>query len=290
MNKHLKIATALTFVAILFFSIGGTAQSLENSLLWKVEKKKCKTSYLFGTIHMLPQADFVMMPKVEKALGESELLILEMDITQPGMQLQMMQYAMMKDGHTLDEYLADSTYKKVDVAVQQATGLPLGMMNTMKPFIISTFLVSQYTGAEPVSFEVVLAEMATEDSKPIFGLETLEMQMGVFDAIPYQEQADGLAEMVETPSDMEALYADMVDAYTQEDLNLLSQMMAEEMTGEGETEELLIKRNLNWIPIIEAQMKAQHNFIAVGAAHLGSEDGLIYLLRAAGYKVTPVLN
>jgi uncharacterized protein YbaP (TraB family) len=231
-----------------------------------------------------------MMPKVEKALSESEMLVLEMDITEPGMQLQMMQYAMMKDGHTIDEYLADSTYKKVDVAVQKATGLSLGMMNTMKPFIVSTFLVSQYTGAEPVSFEVVLAEMATEDSMPILGLETLEMQMGVFDAIPYQEQADGLAEMVETPSDMETLYTDMVEAYKQEDLNLLGEMMVEELTGEGESEELLVKRNLNWIPIIEAQMKEQSNFIAVGAGHLNGEQGLIYLLREAGYKVTPVME
>lgn len=239
---------------------------------------------------MLPQADFEMMPKVEKALGESELLVLEMDITEPDMPLKMMQYAMMKDGHTMDEYLADSTYKKVDMALQKATGMSLGMMNTMKPFIVSSFLVTQYTGSEPVSFEIVLAEMAAQDSISILGLESLEEQMSVFDAIPYQEQADELAEMVENPAEMEELYADMVETYKQEDLNLLGEMLAEEMTGDVQNEELLVKRNHNWIPLIEAQMKNQHNFIAVGAAHLGGEEGLIYLLREAGYTVTPIME
>ena len=132
--------------------------------------------------------------------------------------------------------------------------------------------------------------MATEDSIAIEGLETLEEQMSIFDAIPYQDQADGLAEMVENPIDMQALYTDMVEAYKSEDLNLLGAMLAEEMTSEAESQELLVKRNHKWIPLIESQMKEQRSFIAVGAAHIGGKDGVIELLREAGYTVTAVMK
>jgi uncharacterized protein YbaP (TraB family) len=51
---------------------------------------------------------------------------------------------------------------------------------------------------------------------------------------------------------------------------------------------LLENRNKDWIPKIEELVKAQSTFIAVGSGHLGSETGVIQLLRNAGYTVEPV--
>ena len=42
---------------------------LENSLLWKIEKEGHKTGYLFGTIHLLSEEQFVIKEKVQKALS-----------------------------------------------------------------------------------------------------------------------------------------------------------------------------------------------------------------------------
>ena len=39
--------------------------STENSLLWKIEGNGLKTSYLYGTFHILPQADFELKEKVK---------------------------------------------------------------------------------------------------------------------------------------------------------------------------------------------------------------------------------
>jgi uncharacterized protein YbaP (TraB family) len=40
--------------------------------------------------------------------------------------------------------------------------------------------------------------------------------------------------------------------------------------------------------VIEKNIVERPSFIAVGAGHLGGEQGVVTLLRARGYKVTPI--
>ncbi len=51
--------------------------------------------------------------------------------------------------------------------------------------------------------------------------------------------------------------------------------------------DLLIRRNLAWLPEIRKQSAKQSTLFAVGIAHLPSKKGLIELLRQEGYQVTP---
>jgi uncharacterized protein YbaP (TraB family) len=51
---------------------------------------------------------------------------------------------------------------------------------------------------------------------------------------------------------------------------------------------MLKNRNQNWISRIEKIAKAKPTFFGVGAAHLGGQDGVITLLRKAGFTVEAV--
>ena len=51
---------------------------------------------------------------------------------------------------------------------------------------------------------------------------------------------------------------------------------------------LLNNRNKNWISKIDKYVKQKPTFIAVGAAHLGGQNGVISLLKKQGFKVEPV--
>ena len=53
-------------------------------------------------------------------------------------------------------------------------------------------------------------------------------------------------------------------------------------------EEFYYKRNEEWLPKIEKMIKEQPTFIAIGISHLEEERGLLHLLRAKGYTLTPV--
>jgi uncharacterized protein YbaP (TraB family) len=51
---------------------------------------------------------------------------------------------------------------------------------------------------------------------------------------------------------------------------------------------LLTDRNKKWIPKIETVARETPTFFGVGAGHLGGENGVIMLLKKAGFTVEPV--
>ena len=79
------------------------------SLLWKVEAKKSKhTSYVYGTIHMIPEEDFFWPPNTKESLDECDRLTLEIDMAglenDMGAQMSMMMNILMKNNVTPVSY------------------------------------------------------------------------------------------------------------------------------------------------------------------------------------------
>lgn len=275
-----------------FFLIAqlASAQKLENTLLWKVESDDHRTSYLFGTIHVLPQSEFELKDKAISALRSAEILALEIDMSDPSMQMKMMQMASMKDGNTLDKLLDADSYRKLDTMLQQSIGASVAFMNGMKPFVVSSMLIGRLIEGQPASFEGVLVQEAKKAEMPIMGLETLEDQMSIFDRIPYADQAEDLKEMIHEEEKMKLMYAEMIRMYRAEELEALYAMIVKEIGDEAQTDELLDSRNKKWIAIIDKTSLEKSVFYAVGAGHLAGKNGVINLLRQQGFSVTPVMK
>jgi len=264
------------------------AQQLEKSLLWKIEGNEIKTSYLFGTFHMLSKSDFVMKEKVKEAFNNTEQLVMELKMDNPLIQMEMLKYMGMKDGMTLDKLIDSVDYKKLDAALKESAGVGIQMFNTFKPLLVGTFLVLKYIDGNPESFELTLTAMAKEKEMEIAGLETIAYQMGIFDQIPYEDQARDLMEMVLEEEKMRKLYDKMIATYKMEDIDALNKLTREEAGSEKELELLLVKRNKEWISEMDKFAKIKPTFFGVGAAHLGGKEGLVILLRKNGYSVSPV--
>jgi len=274
----------------LFSAFAGNAQKLEKGLLWKISGNGItKPSYIFGTIHVT--CDATLEPNVVKALENTKQLYLELDMDDPNMQTAMMATITMKDGKTISSMLSADDFKVLDDFMKKQTGMPATAMNTFKPFIASSFLLPKMLDCPMQSFEGELVKATKAQNEEVYGLETVEYQMGVFDAIPYDEQ---LAELLKSAKDDMAgdrkEFADMMAIYKTKDLNALYMFMAnsDNKMYSGYNDVLLNNRNKNWIPKIEQVAKATPTFFGVGAAHLAGEDGVIMLLRKKGYKVETV--
>ena len=72
----------------------------------------------------------------------------------------------------------------------------------------------------------------------------------------------------------------------QQDLDRLSELSKESSNYLNRS--FLEDRNLDWIPKIENMMKDKVVFVAVGAAHLAGQEGVIELLIKKGYHVLPI--
>jgi len=272
---------------LLIFLVSGSALA-QKSLLWKVERKGYQPAYLFGTIHIFPQEKFVITDKVKRSFDECNLLVMELAM-EPGFEMQMMQQAPMKDGVTLDDLLAPVDLRKLDSAFT-VSGMPRMIFNNWKPLLITSLFYNQYMAGGVASFELAFQKMALEAGKEIRGLETVARQMEVFESIPYADQAKDMMEMITRNDFYRLLFDEMVRTYQSEDIDKMLELSTREMEDLREIELFLNTRNAEWIPKMLELTTDQKVFFAVGAGHLGGENGLIALLKKAGCKVTPVMK
>jgi len=258
-----------------------------DALLWKVEGKDLTDpSYLYGTIHIISQNDFFLTDATKAAFDESQKIVLELDMDDPMMPMQMMQYANMQDGQTLDQLLSEDTYQKLDELVKKNMGMGIGMFNKWQPLLAYSLFIQEFIDGAMASYEQSFMQMAQESDKEILGLESVKEQIDAIAAIDYETQAAYLTEQINDMKAQKELFRTMVDLYKQQDLDALERYVVESEGGEQFAEHLLKERNEKWINRIHEQAKKEPSFFAVGAGHLGGEYGVIRLLRQAGFTVT----
>lgn len=265
-------------------------QKSENSLLWKISGNGLKeSSYLFGTIHIT--CDATLADKVKSALDKTQQLCLELDMDDPAMQGEMMSNMMMQNGVTMKSLVKPEDFKAVDTFLTTNVGFSAEMLNTVKPFMITAMLYPKMLGCDMQSVEAELIKIAKTQNEEVIGLETVGEQLAVFDAIPYQAQMN---ELVITAKDNmqrdKAELAEMMTLYKTENIEAMiafTEKSANVMTSKY-SDVLLKKRNQNWISRMTTKATNKPTFFGVGAAHLGGKDGVIALLRKAGFTVEAV--
>ncbi len=288
MNILIKYFVVVVVSLIVFVA---NAQETQNSLLWKIEGDSIETSYLFGTIHLIPQEDFKITPKVQKAFDASKVIALEIDMADPGFIKEVMQFSYLKEGEEIKSFMDDKEYRTLDTYLKKYNAAGMAPYQKAKPFLLMSALMTSMVGKQAASYELSLIGMAKKSKKEIEGLETFASQVAIFDSQPYDEQIDGLIEMLDDTEKTKELYLKMVKFYKNEDISGMYDYMDEYLGQDPEmTKRLLDDRNNNWISKIEAYSKKDPVFYAVGAGHLAGKQGVISLLKKEGYKVTPVFN
>ena len=285
-----RILSLLVVAVLSIFSI--TAQNLENSTLWKIEGNGLeKPSYLFGTIHITCNA--TLEDDVKKALDETTQIVMELDMDDPSMQMKMMKSIYFKDGKTLKDFVSEEDYKSIDSLFINNMGMPVKMLEKVKPFFLSSMFFPKMLDCPMQSFELELTKIAKEQEEEIYGLETLEEQIQVFDDIPLEDQYADLVRMAKDNLEYDKeTFSKMLKLYEEENITAILDMMDDDTNKTvSEHQDVLLKqRNKNWISKIEEYAKDQPTFFGVGAGHLPGKNGVIQLLRNAGYTVEAVLN
>jgi uncharacterized protein YbaP (TraB family) len=267
------------------------AQQLENSTLWKISGNGLeKSSYLFGTIHIT--CDATLDQDVKKALDETTQLVLELDMDDPSMPTKLMTGMYMKDGKTLKDFVSTEDFVAIDSLFINQAGMSINMMQNIKPFFLSSMLYPKMIDCPMESFELELMKVTKEQNEEVFGLETIEEQLQVFETIPYEDQVADLIRMAKDNLEYDkATFADLLDVYKSENITAMLDMMDDEtnQTTAKHQDILLKNRNIKWISKIEEFTKQQSTFFGVGAGHLAGVYGVIKLLRKAGFTVSAVL-
>ena len=286
-NEMIKAQVLLLLLVIFCGSTSYAQKQTSNSLLWEISGNGLQQpSFLFGTIHMICKEDFLISEIVKQKFNSSKQVYLELDMDDPQLQVTMMQQMQLPDKETLKNKLGESDFKKLDSFLQKEMNMNLVMFDKFKPMMVMSILAQRLlpcAGME--SYDMNFAKMATEQKKELLGLEKVEDQLGVFDAIPDSLEIRSIMNMVNDFESHKKEFSRMSSIYKTQDLDALYQLMAESPEMMGSQELLLDRRNRNWIPVMESVMKNSTTFFAVGAGHLAGSQGVLELLRKQGYKV-----
>jgi uncharacterized protein YbaP (TraB family) len=261
----------------------------ENALLWEISGKEISSpSYIFGTIHMICPEDFIISDTVRKIFSSTEKLYLELDMDDPMMTVKSMKLSLKTDG-SLKDMMEKEDYERLEKFMKDSIGLPMLLMNRMKPFALMSLIYDRILPCKKKeSYELSFLEMAQKEKKEVLGLERIEDQFDVFDKIPDSSEIRMIMNMVDDLESQKREFEEMVSLYKKKDLSSLA-LLINKSTSQSDYEDILIyNRNRNWVPVMEKAMSDHSVFFAVGAGHLPSENGVIRLLRKAGYTVRPV--
>ena len=265
-----------------------------SSFLWKATGPKGGTVYLAGSLHLLTDAFYPLAPAFDDAFGQADLLVEELDMaemTAPSAQMLMLQRGMMPAGQSLASVLSPETMAGVKTKAAEL-GLPIEPLQLFKPWALSLTLEGmewQKAGFDPdLGLDKHFYDLAKTRGMAVQGLETLEFQIAQFDGMPMPLQdrllAESLKEMASANSDLD----EMARAWKAGDVGATEKLVLSDLKSEPQVyERLLLARNRNWMPKLEALFqRPRPSFVVVGAAHLVGTDGIVAQLRARGYTVT----
>jgi uncharacterized protein YbaP (TraB family) len=279
-----RIAVALSLALL------ATAQPVQAKTFgWKATGKG-GTIYLMGSIHVMSPSFYPLNPALEAAFKDSDLLVEEVDMAEmldPTAQMSMLSRGMLPSGQSLEKLLTPATL----ALVKKATGDLSGPLMRFKPWMLAIALQGMElmkAGFDPaLGLDQHFYEQAKAGAKPVQGLETIEYQISRFDGMTMEQQDRMLAETLKELETETAVVGKLGDAWKSGDVPAIERIaLADLKSDPAMYERLLVERNRNWMPKIEALFARRGRaLVVVGAAHMVGPDGLIAMLKAKGYTV-----
>lgn len=240
------------FLILIFtFSSWSWSQNGSNNhsrLLWEITGNGLKKpSYLFGTIH----------------LNNSELF-----------QFQDSLYTVFKNVEIFSPEI--NIYDLFD-AYTQPLNQHLLIDNSGKIYQSEKFIHSisyQKAMAWPQFLDAYLNQIAINSGKQIIALESVDEQRDIMNGITYY-----------TTNYTNISDRDLIKSYQSGDILKIAQITHDALIGSNGFKEIIVNRNLKMVDKIDSLAHLGSTFIAVGAAHLGGNIGLVYLLQKKGYNL-----
>lgn len=270
-----------------FVSISlGFSQS--KSLLYEVKKDGFQTTYLYGTIHLIPDSLFLFTKKLKKIISQSDEMIFE--ITD------------FSDNETLTKMLkSGSNSFDIFTKVQQDSVLNWGaqlidsdtasfrrIFEYLKPINLLQLPTMKALQEHAVSVDLALMKFADEKGIVKSELETVAFQLEFLNDLPDSVMAEMILSAMRQSKDTDQLQAKLLHLYQIQDIEGLANLLNESDETSAFLDDLIGKRNNKWLPKIIEKSKNKSCFVAVGAGHLGGKDGLISLFQQAGFIVSPI--
>jgi hypothetical protein len=257
----------------------------DRGALWRFEKDG-RHGYLYGTLHV-GKLDWAMPGRVvDRALRDSDVIVMEADPGDPRFRADMIAPARAHEAPPLEAAMTQRLQAQAAKAC-----VPWERLQAMPPLLIGTTLMlldARWEGLHvDYASEMVLAGFAKAAGKQIRALETAAVQRAAIASGSAAEQTlaiEGALAGLENGTARAGLVA-TAKAWATGDLGTLHAQLADP-AGRAVLERMVVGRN----PAMAAAVAELHRdgrrlFVATGILHMLGEAGLPALLAERGFKV-----
>jgi uncharacterized protein YbaP (TraB family) len=195
---------AVLLAVLLFFLLAATSRAgtdKSHGLLWEVSKAGAEPAYLFGTIHSEDPGVLQLARPVQQAFAASQAVVLEMLLDVDAMMYSSAAMLMM-DGRSLSDIVGQPLFRQASLAMQ-SRGIPEAVLNRMQPWAAAVTLSMPAPETGEV-LDAMLYQNALQQGKDVYGLETVQEQLHVFESMSGADQVTLLKDAVENFSDIDA--------------------------------------------------------------------------------------
>lgn len=256
---------------------------------------------LLGTVHLGPASGWQFSPAVLSGVARADRLVFEIDLreaTEEVVSSLLAETVVLQPPDTLPTVVSPETARLLDELDPQlaSMGLPVNARLRLKPWFIAMGLIegaahrSGYSSAAAVE-NALMAELG---ARPLIQLESYSEQIAMLDDLSPEIQDAMLRDSLLRLDTAHQEVAELVDAWRlgdETELERLSRAGVEEVPELDDLYDVLLEdRNMRWMPTLgslldDPKYRGETILVAVGALHLVGEDGLVDLLREAGYPV-----
>lgn len=280
--------------------------AIHAQLLYRISGNRLtEPSYILGTCHTADVSFVDSIPGLRKTMKATKQVYGETDMnakSEPTTE-ELDKFILLPKGMTLDSLLSADDIKRLTAFMIDSCKIDsanVGFFFDVKPFPLALYLALKCDGFKEtlksndgVMFDEYFQKEALRQGKEIGGLETKNSQFKLFcNSFSLKRQKELLMCMVDNHkrpgaegSGVETYYSQNLDAIWKEfndNTGVDCSYTSEEQMR------LLSTRNLAWMKNIPTLMSRKPTLFVVGALHLPGPNGVLDLLRKAGYTVEAV--
>lgn len=286
------------------------AEPFATGLLWRAKRGTAEV-IVAGTYHFDdPRHAKLVNLMIPELKGAASLLVEAGPKEEARLQSEMATRADLMfdpDGPTLPELLDEADWKRLSKAFE-ARGIPPIFAAKFKPWYASILIsmspcaMSEIAGGA-VGLDKQLVAQAEAMNLPIRALEPYDTAFHLFDDVSEADQRDLLRGALSAEGQADDMTATLAEAYFDGETRLIW-TFSEWLSRQDDTlppevieaqlklseDQLMVKRNRAWIPVIEAASAISAGkpvVVAAGALHLAGEGGVLNLLRQRGWVIEP---
>jgi uncharacterized protein YbaP (TraB family) len=270
-------------------AVEASAVDEQQGVFWRISEGGRDAGYLLGTIHSEDPRVLDFSEAFIADLNNCEVFAMEMVPDLPTLK-QLTDYMHYPESDRLRSVLGEERFER---AMQALTSyqVPADWKARMKVWAV---MMTLSVPAPQTGFfmDLSLSLRAAGSGLKVIGLETLEQQLQFLEQMPLDYQITLLDHALDDYRQVDAIHEEMIEVYLQNNLAALDQLSEDQFKVlDPEISRYFMDlgidaRNRQMVSTALPQLAEKCTFIAVGALHLPGPQGLITLLRDAGYELT----